>query len=262
MTWSLKHWRRHRLLQHASITDAVWQDVLARLHFLRGLTQSEITLLRQWVIIFLHDKQINGAQGQMVTEQMRVMIAAQACLLILQLDLDYYRDWLEIIVYPGKFILDLEYADEQGIVHTGRMIASGECWLNGPVILSWEDVANTDNKQGYNVVIHEFAHKLDMLNGAANGFPTLHHDMDPLAWTTTFAKAFEAFCEQVDRGGEWVIDPYAATSPAEFFAVLSEAFFVDPCKVKRHFPQVYQQLTAFYRQDPARRWLTDGVTYD
>lgn len=204
----------------------------------------------------MHDKKINGAQGFHVTEAMRVMIAVQACLLILKLDPDYYRDWIEIIVYPGKFILDHEYTDEHGIVHAVQMVASGESWLAGPVILSWEDVATTDNEQGYNVVIHEFAHKLDMLNGAANGFPPLPGKMDPHTWTAVFSDAYAAFCEQVDRENELVIDSYAATSPAEFFAVLSEAFFVRPRETKQHFPQVYQQLAAFYRQDPAVRWPT------
>ncbi|MCO6426685.1 zinc-dependent peptidase [Nitrosomonas communis] len=256
MTWHLKNWRRQRILKHASIPEIIWQDVWTRLPFLHGLTQLEIIQLRQWTAIFLHDKKINGAQGLIITEEMGVMIAAQACLLILKLDLDYYHDWLEIIVYPGKFILDHEYTDEHGIVHTVHMIASGESWAAGPVILSWEDVTDTTNKQGYNVVIHEFAHKLDMLNGAANGFPPLHSNMDARAWTAIFSQAFEVFCKQVDKGDTLAIDPYAATSPAEFFAVLSEAFFVKPVEIKHCFPDVYQQLVAFYRQDPAARWPT------
>ncbi|SDY00283.1 zinc-dependent peptidase [Nitrosomonas sp. Nm33] len=254
MSWGLKNWWRQHILKHEPIAEISWQNALAQLHFLQGLTQSEIIQLRQWATIFLHDKKINGAQGLIVTEEIRVMIAAQACILILNLDLDYYRDWLEIIVYPGKFILDYEYTDELGIVHAVHMAASGESWLAGPVILSWEDVTDINNKQGHNVVIHEFAHKLDMLNGAANGFPPLHSNMDPHLWTAVFSKAFETFREQVDNEEELIIDPYAATSPAEFFAVLSEAFFVKPCATKQHFPQVYQQLSAFYRQNPAMRW--------
>ncbi len=254
MVWSLKNWWRQYILKHEPIAEISWQNALVQLHFLQGLTQSEFTLLRQWATIFLHNKNINGARGLIVTEEMRVMIAIQACILILKLDLDYYRNWLEIIVYPGKFILDYEYTDDIGIVHAVHMAASGESWLAGPVILSWEDVTDTNNKQGYNVVIHEFAHKLDMLNGTANGYPPLHRNMDPRAWTAVFSKAFDAFCEQVDKGEELAIDPYAATNPAEFFAVLSEAFFVKPCAIQQHFPQVYQQLSAFYRQNPAMRW--------
>lgn len=135
MTGPLKKWWRHYILRNEPIAEVIWQEVLERLHFLRGLTQAEITLLRQWATLFLHDKQINGAQGLIVTEEMRVMIAVQACILILKLDLDYFRDWLEIIVYPGKFILDHEFTDELGVVHAVHMVASGESWLAGPVIL-------------------------------------------------------------------------------------------------------------------------------
>lgn len=256
MIWKLKKWWRNYIFQHEPIAEAIWQKVLARVHFLQGLTQPETLQLRQWTTIFLHDKKINGAQDLIVTEEMRVMIAIQACMLILELDLDYYRNWLEIIVYPGEFMLDYEYTDEMGIVHAVHMAASGESWLAGPVILSWEDVNNTNNKQGYNVVIHEFAHKLDMLNGTANGCPPLHRNMDPRAWTAAFEQAFEACCKQLDKGDELVIDPYATTSPAEFFAVMSEAFFVKPYAIQQYFPQVYQQLSAFYRQNPAMRWPT------
>ncbi|MCW5602464.1 M90 family metallopeptidase [Nitrosomonas sp.] len=251
MIGPLKKWWQRHILKHEPITEAVWQNVLAQLHFLHRLTPSEVTLLRQRTTIFLHEKVINGAQGFLVTEAVRVMIAVQACILILRLDLDYYRNWVEIIVYPSQFILDHEYVDENGVVHAVHMAVSGESWLAGPIILSWEDVADIDNDQGYNVVIHEFAHKLDMLNGAANGFPPLHADMDPQEWTRVFSEAYATFCDRVDAGDTTIIDPYAATSPAEFFAVLSEAFFVKPCQIKLYFPDVYQQLVAFYRQDPA-----------
>ncbi|SDY90414.1 zinc-dependent peptidase [Nitrosomonas halophila] len=256
MIFPLKNWRRRYILKRESIPDAVWQDVLARLYFLRGLGVEEITQLRQLAVLFLHDKKITGAQDFIITEEMRVMIAVQACLLILKLDLDYYDNWVEVILYPGQFILNHEYADENGIVHRINMVASGESWLAGPVILSWEDVRNVHNTRGYNVVIHEFAHKLDMLTGAANGFPVLHGSMNRHAWSAIFSQAYEDFCERVERGREKVVDPYAAESPAEFFAVLSEAFFVRPQQLKRYLPAVYQQLAAFYRQDPAMRWVT------
>ncbi len=254
MIWCLKNWRRHYILRRKSIPEAIWRNVLAQLSFLRGLTQTEMIQLRQWTVLFLHEKKINGVQGLIVTEEMRVMIAVQACLLILKLDMDYYSDWVEVIVYPGRFILDHEYTDENGIVHAIHMVASGESWFAGPVILSWEDVTDTHNEQGHNLVIHEFAHKLDMQNGAANGFPALHEDMNPRQWTMVFSAAYEIFCQQVEQGNELVMDPYAAESPAEFFAVLSEVFFVRPYQIKQYFPEVYQQLVKFYRQDPAMRW--------
>ncbi len=227
---------------------------MARLRFLRGLTPIELKRLRECVTLFLHTKQISGAHGLIITGEMHVMIAAQACILILNLDLDYYDGWVEIIVYPGEFIRDYEYVDESGVVHRMREPVSGESWLGGPVILSWEDAAAADIGIGYNVVIHEFAHKLDMLNGDTNGFPPLHADMSPQAWSEAFGKAYAAFCRSLDTDETPVIDPYAAENPAEFFAVMSEAFFEMPLVVKLNFAAVYEQLALFYRQDPAQRW--------
>ena len=131
---------------------------------------------------------------------------------------------------------------------------SGESWLGGPLILSWEDVSAAEAGLGYNVVIHEFAHKLDMLNGDANGFPPLHADMSRQAWSEAFGEAYAIFAgvSMRMRRSKWI--PYAAENPAEFFAVMSEAFFEIPLSVKLHFPGVYEQLALFYRQDPAQRW--------
>jgi Mlc titration factor MtfA (ptsG expression regulator) len=205
------------------------------------------------VALFLHGKQISGAHGLAVSREMQVMIAAQACILILNLGLDYHDGWVEIIVYPGGFVRDYEYADEDGVTHRVREPASGESWLGGPVVLSWEDASAAEDDAGYNVVIHEFAHKLDMLNGDANGYPPLHPGMSRQAWSEAFSDAYATFCRAVDAGEETIVDPYAAESPAEFFAVMSEAFFLIPMPVKQHFPMIYEQLALFYRQDPAQR---------
>jgi len=254
MSWHLKNWQRDRILKHELLPPDLWQKVLTQLKFLHGLSPDEITRLQQNVILFLHHKQISGAHDLIITEEMRVIIAVQACILILELDLDYYDNWVEIIVYPGKFIIDYDYADENGIVHHARQIVSGESWLAGPVILSWQDAAGFSVESGYNVVIHEFAHKLDMLHEGANGCPILHANMSAQAWHDIFSKTYTSFCKQVDLGEVTIIDPYAAESPAEFFAVLSEVFFTLPLVIKQHFPSVYEQLALFYRQDTAKRW--------
>jgi len=143
--------------------------------------------------------------------------------------------------------------DEDGIAHHVQEPMSGESWLGGPVILSWADAELRGDEPGYNVVIHEFAHKLDMLNGDANGFPPLHADMDRGEWSRAFSAAFEHFRGRVERGEPTEIDSYAAETPAEFFAVLSEAFFETPGAVLSEYGAVYHQLAAFYRQDPAAR---------
>jgi MtfA peptidase len=252
MPLDVKAWYRGRVLKNESLPNDLWQQAVARLRFLRGLSSFEIGRLRECATLFLHAKQISGAHGLIVTGEMRVTIAAQACILILNLDLDYYDGWVEIIVYPGGFVRDYEYIDEDGVAHHAREPVSGEAWLGGPVIVSWED-ATVGPEEGYNVVIHEFAHKLDMLNGDANGYPPLHADMSREAWSEAFSRAYTNFCMRVDAGEATTLDSYAAENPAEFFAVMSEAFFQTPQVVRSHYPAVYDQLASFYRQDPAQR---------
>lgn len=247
----LTRWWRNRIIARAAVDGAQWQRTLERLPFLRGLSEAERERLRQSVILFLHHKSIHGAGGLALDSEMQLLIAAQACIPILNLDIDYYRGWVEVIVYPDEFVPRVEYSDEAGVVHTEREPHAGEAWLQGPVILSWADVA--PSADGVNVVVHEFAHKLDMLNGEANGFPPLHQGMSREAWSRAFGTAYADFCRRVEAGYEDAIDPYAAESPAEFFAVLSEAFFETPRAVIGLFPQVYDQLRLFYRQDPAAR---------
>ena len=219
----------------------------------QGLSGEELARLREWVTLFMHGKQMSAAGGLTLTDDMRLMIAAQACILILNLDLDYYDGWREIIVYPDEFVPEYEYMDEDGLVHHMRAPMSGEAWLGGPVILSWVDAEHGHGVPGYNVVIHEFAHKLDMFNGEANGFPPLHGNMSRQAWVGAFSAAYEDFSARVEVGEDTAIDPYAAETPGEFFAVMSEAFFETPRVVQERYPAVYAQLSQFYRQDPAQR---------
>jgi len=251
MLGALKRWWRNRIIARAPLDSAQWQRTLERLPFLRGLSAVERERLRQCVILFLHHKSIHGAGGLELDREMQLLIAAQACLPILNLDIDYYRGWVEVIVYPDEFVPRVQYTDDAGVVHTQREPHAGEAWLQGPVILSWADVA--PSADGVNVVVHEFAHKLDMLNGDANGFPPLHGGMNREAWSHAFGSAYADFCRGVVAGREDAIDPYAAESPGEFFAVLSEAFFETPRAVIDLYPRVYDQLRLFYRQDPAAR---------
>ena len=253
--WGLKAWRRRRTSGHAAVSDAIWQKVVSRIVFLRALTHGEQGRLRDLTQRFLGKKQMSGAAGLQLTDEMRTVIAAQACLLILNLDLDYYRGWVEVIVYPSDFMPQHEYTDEDGVVHVAHEPMQGEAWLQGPVILSWEAAADAGNNQGVNVVIHEFAHKLDMLNGEPNGFPPLHEDMSRESWMRDFSRAYQDFCDRVDRGEDTAVDPYAAENPAEFFAVLSEVFFESPLVLKSSYPEVYRQLSLFYRQDPTLRMM-------
>ncbi|MEO8038706.1 MAG: M90 family metallopeptidase [Betaproteobacteria bacterium] len=253
MAWSLRQWRRERALARGRVDDGIWDDSLARFSFARNLSDPEQLRLREQVTLFLDDKDFTAAGGLELTDQMCLDVALQACILILNLDVDSYRGWTEVIVYPDEFVPGHTWTDDAGVVHHDPAAMAGEAWLQGPVVLSWADVARSGADDGVNVVIHEFAHKLDMLNGDANGFPPLHKGMSRVAWSRTFEAAYLDFCRRVDAGRHTEIDPYASESPGEFFAVLSEAFFEIPVAVVQTYPDVYEQLRQFYRQDPLER---------
>jgi len=182
-----------------------------------------------------------------------VSIAAQACLPILELGLDWYSGFTGIVVYPGDFRVQRTEVDEHGVVHEWDDELAGEAMPGGPVVLSWDATAHDSE---INVVIHEFAHKLDMRNGAADGLPPLHPGMSAAAWTAAFREAYQGFCDALERGKDTWLDPYAAEHPSEFFAVLSEAFFERPAETRRRYPDVYEQLKLFYKQEPA---ITDPL---
>ena len=252
MGW-LRDWRRRRVLAHARLDTRLWLETLERYEFLRMLSRQERLQLRDHVILFLRDKTMHGAGGLALSEDMRLAIAAQACTLILNLDLDFYRGWTDIIVYPDEFVAEYEFTDDDGVVHSVKEPMTGESWLGGPLILSWADADGSGQGTGYNVVIHEFAHKIDMLNGDANGYPPLHADMSRDDWVQAFTTAYAEFCTAVERGEPTAIDAYASEDPSEFFAVMSEAFFELPALVQEQYPAVYEQLCRFYRQDPVAR---------
>ena len=258
MFGKFRQWRRSRVLARARLDERLWTATTRRFEFARGLTAEERARLRELVILFLDEKRFSALQGLVLTDAMRLHVAVQACMLILNLGLDYYRGWSGILLYPAQFVPRHQYTDEMGVVHQGDQPYAGEAWSRGPVILSWEDVAKSEYPDGVNVVIHEFAHKLDMLNGRANGFPPLHRDMNRRAWVQTFTAAYHDFSARVEAGEDTIIDPYAAQAPGEFFAVLSEMFFEVPDVVHEEYPAVFAQLVQFYRQDPLARLKTRG----
>ena len=258
--FDLTSWRRRRLLAKTKLDEATWERSFQRFAFVQRLDNSERSRLRDLCIVFVHEKQISAAGGLDLTLEMKLGIAIQACILVLQLGpgvsgLDHYAGWVEIIVYPEAFLPRQEFRGEGGVVHMDESPYAGQAWLKGPVILSWADVEHAGDLDGMNVVIHEFAHKLDMLNGEANGFPPLHAGMNREAWSRAFTAAFADLRQRVEAGMNTEIDPYATESPGEFFAVLSEAFFEVPELVREVYPEVYAQLSQFYRQDPAGREL-------
>jgi Mlc titration factor MtfA (ptsG expression regulator) len=242
MGW-LTEWRRRRVLEKHSLDDALWRRATRGLGFM-----PESPKLKDLVLLFLAEKEFSGAHGVEVTDEMRVAIAAQACLLVLELGIDWYAGWKGIVVYPGDFRVRRAEVDEAGVMHEWADELAGEAMPGGPVVISWDAAAHDPYM---NVVIHEFAHKLDMANGEADGLPPLHAGMDRKAWIAAFREAYEGFCDALERGKDTWLDPYAAEHPSEFFAVISEAFFESAKETRRRYPLVYEQLRLFYRQDPA-----------
>lgn len=234
-----------------TIPEPLWRRTVAAHPFLAALDGSEQARLKSLSEGLLSSKEFAAADGLVLSDTVRVSIAAQGCLPILNLGLSWYRGWVGIVVYPNEFVVPRHSADEFGIVHEFDDVVAGEAWDGGPLILSWHDVQLTG--AGYNVVIHEFAHKLDMLNGEADGTPPLHREMNRASWIATLDAAYADFCQRVDGGEDTIIDPYAADSPAEFFAVMSETFFELPAVAHDEYPALYTQLQAFYRQDPLHR---------
>jgi len=258
------------------IPEPLWEESIARMRFLERLAPGDLRRLRSLAEEFLHRKAVGGAGGFEVSDGIAVAIAVQACLPVLNLTLDLYDDMPGVIVYPSEFMVPRSEIDDAGVVHEWVEPLAGEALdAGGAVVLSWEDVDRGEEFGGdYNVVIHEFVHKIDMHHGAANGCPPFladyHRGMDPAEWKRAFSAAFEDFSRRVERidrrlegtrrasrhdlladqlYGNLPLDPYAASNPAEFFAVASEAFFLWPVPLHEDYPDVYRLLARYYRQE-------------
>ncbi|MCO8162947.1 zinc-dependent peptidase [Pseudomonas sp. 21LCFQ010] len=254
--WSFGKWRRARTLKRNPVPDALWQRVLERLPILDGLGDEQLAWLRDACVLFLQDKHLTTLPGVTLDDEQRLLLAAQAQLPLLNLgELNWYQGFHELVIYPDDFLSPQRYRDSSGVEHQYDGEHSGEAWYQGPVILAWAGVASSGGWEAYNLVIHELAHKLDMLNGDANGLPPLHSDMRVSAWASAMQGAFDDMNRQLDADPdcETAIDPYAAENPAEFFAVTSEYFFSGPDLLHEAYPKVYEQLKLFYRQDPLAR---------
>ena len=243
-------WPRRRV---TVMDEADWAAVLDALPILDPLDDGEAARLRTLAADFAAGKTIEPVHGQRLGRVDRAVIAALACLPILSLGLEAYAPWRTVVVYPAGFVAREREVDEAGVEHEWEEARSGESWFDGPVVLSLEDVEASGGGEGYNVVVHEMAHKLDMLDGEANGRPPLHRGMDPEAWARDFGAAYEDLNRRVEAGEAPPIDEYAAEEPGEFFAVASEWFFERPDALHAAYPAVYAHLRDFYRQDPLAR---------
>lgn len=241
-----------------TIPETLWQQTLASYPFLAALPEPDRQRLRELTGRFLAHKEFTGAHGLIVTDDMAVAIAAQACLPVLNMGkngLKLYDDFRGIVLHPGAMLARRQTTDAAGVVHFYNEVLSGEAMQHGPVTLSWQDVAASGESaaRGHNVVIHEFVHKMDMADGGPNGCPPLPSQAARQAWRAVMSPAFERFRHQVlmaERfGGEWPwLDAYGAQTPVEFFAVTAEAYFVNRERFEQDFADLTVLFDSFFNQ--------------
>ncbi len=260
--WQPRLVTQRRERQQAEAIPPAWRAIVRRNVPLAASLPADLQVqLRRHMQVFLAEKAFVGCQGQVIDDEVRVTIAAQACLLLFNRPTDYYPSLRQVLVYPSAFAVDIEHTDEIGVVQSGRDWRAGESWQEGQVILSWEDVLTgaADPHDGWNVVIHEFAHQLDSETGLTDGTPALPNRERQARWSRVMQAQFDALVAAVGRGEEdTFLDPYGASDPVEFFAVVTEAFFEQGAELRAHHPALYEELLAFYRVDTSA-WPTARI---
>ena len=219
----------------------------------KRLSEDDRKELHGHIHVLLEEKRFEGCEGLELTDEMRVTIAGQAALLLLHRDTDYYPSLHSILVYPEAYVAETEEVDPSGVVTEFDDDRSGETWEQGSLVLAWDDTleGGRDLEDSFNVVLHEFTHQLDLENGEIDGVPRLEGKARYDSWTEVFTDAFKRFQKDVDRGKPTLLDPYGADDEAEFFAVAVEGFFELPVEFKKTYPGVYEELSAYFKQDPA-----------
>ena len=245
-------WRERRALERRAIPDDLWRLTLARLPFVARLAEDDLTELRRLCSLFLDRKEFHGVGGLEVTDDMALVIAAQACLPVLRLGLGYYDGFVTIVVHPAGVVAPRSIMDEDGIVHEYDDEISGEAMSNGPLMLAWSDVQDGTELLDavFNVVIHEFVHVIDACTGDIDGVPPLPDRAARERWIAVIDAEYRQFCQDVDDGYETVVDPYGAEAVEEYFAVAVEAFFIDPVGFQAESPALYELFADYFRQDP------------
>ena len=232
---------------------ASWREVLRRRMPAYARLPADLQLrLKKQVQVLLAEKPFIGCAGLVVTDEMRVLVAAQAALLLLSSHAAYFPNLRQVLLYPGAFVVERSAGDAAGLTHETRRALAGESWQQGQVLLSWDDVlaGAADPHDGHNVVIHEFAHQLDQERGHANGAPWLGRHERYARWATVLGGEYAALQNRVARGEPGVIDSYGASDPAEFFAVSTEHFFEQPAALAAEHPALYGELSRYYGVAP------------
>ena len=250
------NWLERRRRRHLRRTPfpAQWLTyVLENVPYFSVLPPEDQEELLGHVRVLLDEKHFEGCRAFDITDEVRVTIAGHAACLLLHRVADYFPKLRTILVYPSLFLVEDHYPDEDGIVSTGADEHAGQSWDLGAVVLAWDEVVRSSNpsREGYNVVLHEFAHQLDLADHFADGTPSLRDEAHYERWIEVFKAGYDDLIRDVRRGRRTVIDEYGATSEAEFFAVATEAFFETPLRLRRKHPDLYGELSAYFRQDPA-----------
>ncbi|MCA0175299.1 MAG: zinc-dependent peptidase [Proteobacteria bacterium] len=255
MNWlaRLRAWHEARTVARFAIADPLWAAVERHYPFIGQRSAADRAELRRLVSLFLARKEFSGAHGLVVTDAMAVAIAAQACLPVLHLGLSAYDGFVGIVVHPGAAVARREVRDEAGLVHQYDEPLAGEAMAGGPVMLNWPDVAaaGASAANGYNVVIHEFVHVLDMAHGLADGYPVALPAAQRARWAQVMRRSYGRLRHMVNAGVEPWLDAYGAQAPEEFFAVAAESFFVSPHTLRHHDEALYEVLADYFQQDPA-----------
>jgi Mlc titration factor MtfA (ptsG expression regulator) len=244
---------RKRQTLRAQPFPAAWRRILKwRVPYVNHLPADLQLQLKQHMQVFLAEKAFIGCNGLDITDEVRVTIAAHACLLILNRPSGYYPNLRQVLVYPDSFVVERDHVDAAGVAHRARKVLAGESWSQGQVILSWQDTlhgaAVVDD--GQNVAIHEFAHQLDQENGNANGAPLSVRRAQRSSWSSVLGDEYAALQGRTQRGEVSLFSDYGASDPGEFFAVISEVFFECPQPIAQAHPALYRELSQFYQLDP------------
>jgi Mlc titration factor MtfA (ptsG expression regulator) len=246
---------RRAQLARQPFPEAWARIVEANVPCCRGLHPDERTRLEQLIQVFISEKYFEGCGGMVVTDEVKVTIAAQACLLLLNLHHDYYERLASVLVYPESFLFEQKERVYTDTVSDGARPVAGLSSQNGAVVLSWPDTVQgaRSTVDGYNVVFHEFAHQLDQLDGVADGAPPLERASLYRDWARVLGREYRRLQDEMESGTPSIISDYGATKPAEFFAVVTELFFEKPLELKRDHPELYEEFRQYFHQDPAGR---------
>ncbi len=250
--FGFKKWRRNRLAGR-KFPDQ-WLEIIKRnVPIYRLLSAADQKELQRHILIFISEKGFEGCGGLKITDEIKVTIAAQACILLLHRKTEYYPGLSSILVYPRSYIARSTRHLAGGIVAEGMDVRLGESWHHGSVVLSWDDVRRSaaDIHDGHNVALHEFAHQIDSSFAKGDGTPVLKSASTFIAWARILQKEYQKLQRQVSRNSVTILDKYGAVNPAEFFAVATEYFFEKPKQLHRLHSELYEELKRFYQQDPA-----------